>query len=717
MDVECTTSEGKSTPDCHCDKHANESKLLCCKQIIFSSVRPVPMRVHVQGYTGRHYCPRMATMNKPCYAAIKDYSAGKPALIFVASRRQTRLTAFDIISYAAHDETPKLFLGCPEDYIESISSRIQDEALRHTITFGIGLHHAGLTANDRDIVETLYLKGDIQVLVATATLAWGVNLPARLVIVKGTEFFDGKVSRYVDYPLTDVLQMIGRAGRPGFDDQGEAVVMTTEDKKIFYKNFLYKPFPLESKLSERMSENINAEIAGGTISSIVEAVGYLTWTFYARRVKANPSYYGVVSGSDDDVQGHFLSVIEETVNKLKDQGCVNHEGDDLSPTALGLACSSYYLDHRTPKQMQFGVREARKMITGMLEKDKNVPEIGNRSQLVPFRDRPEVEEMISAWLLYSLCCTHEMDELPVRHNEEILNEELSEDLMWGPDTQSLLAQGREIYYDPDVYLDPHTKAFLLVQAYLEFARLPISDYVNDTRTVVDNVPRLLAAMEYIAAEDVAAGSLELMTEFSRLRQFWTTRTLPGSDPLIQLNLSDDTIRRITSGGRGKDLMRSILDFRKSPRKKVSTLLLKLQKNSNAKAQKEIQRAVDVLYSMPLVSLKSASIKSHTEKSTGRTLGKLSLELEVHRESSARSDAQSKSDHSLSIICGTFQQGMLLSRISVMLARRGTWTITKDLDFDWSMANADGGVDGGKIVVRLLLNEVRGLDFEFVAALK
>lgn len=49
------------------------------------------------------------------------------------------------------------------------------------------------------------------VLVATATLAWGVNLPAHLVIVKGTEFFDGKTNRYVDYPLTDVLQMIGRA--------------------------------------------------------------------------------------------------------------------------------------------------------------------------------------------------------------------------------------------------------------------------------------------------------------------------------------------------------------------------------------------------------------------------------------------------------------------------------------------------------------------------
>jgi replicative superfamily II helicase len=84
-------------------------------------------------------------------------------------------------------------------------------------------------------VERLYLAGDIMVLVATATLAWGVNLPARLVIVKGTEYYDGKKSRYVDYPLTDVLQMIGRAGRPGFDTEGRAVVLVESSKKNFYK--------------------------------------------------------------------------------------------------------------------------------------------------------------------------------------------------------------------------------------------------------------------------------------------------------------------------------------------------------------------------------------------------------------------------------------------------------------------------------------------------
>lgn len=67
---------------------------------------------------------------------------------------------------------------------------LQDSNLRHTLQFGIGLHHAGLPESDRTVVETLYVAGKIQVLVATSTLAWGVNTPAHLVIVKGTEFYD-----------------------------------------------------------------------------------------------------------------------------------------------------------------------------------------------------------------------------------------------------------------------------------------------------------------------------------------------------------------------------------------------------------------------------------------------------------------------------------------------------------------------------------------------
>ena len=263
------------------------------------SVRPIPMEVHIQGFPGRHYCPRMATMNKPCYASIKEHSPTKPVIIFVASRRQTRLTALDLINLAAGDENPRLFL---HDEVDAVVETIRDAALKHCLNFGIGLHHAGLDSNDRDTVEKLFLQGTIQVLVATATLAWGVNLPAHLVIVKGTEFFDGKTHRYVDYPVTDVLQMMGRAGRPQFDTKGLAVVLVQEGKKNFYKKFLYEPFPVESCLEARLCDCLNAEIAIGTIHSVEDCIKYMEWTYYWRRLKQNPSFYNCVGGNKEEFE-------------------------------------------------------------------------------------------------------------------------------------------------------------------------------------------------------------------------------------------------------------------------------------------------------------------------------------------------------------------------------------------------------------------------------
>ena len=63
----------------------------------------------------------------------------------------------------------------------------------------------GLVERDRKTVEELYVSMKIQVLIATATVAWGVNFPTHLVIIKGTEFYDGKLKRYVDMPITDVV--------------------------------------------------------------------------------------------------------------------------------------------------------------------------------------------------------------------------------------------------------------------------------------------------------------------------------------------------------------------------------------------------------------------------------------------------------------------------------------------------------------------------------
>ena len=80
------------------------------------------------------------------------------------------------------------------------------------------MHHAGLVESDRRIVEHLFVERKIQILVSTSTTAWGLNTPTRLVVIKGTEYYDAKLHKYVDMPITDILQMMGRAGRPQFDN-------------------------------------------------------------------------------------------------------------------------------------------------------------------------------------------------------------------------------------------------------------------------------------------------------------------------------------------------------------------------------------------------------------------------------------------------------------------------------------------------------------------
>eukprot|EP00535_Pseudo-nitzschia_heimii_P010983 CAMPEP_0197196504 /NCGR_PEP_ID=MMETSP1423-20130617/32390_1 /TAXON_ID=476441 /ORGANISM="Pseudo-nitzschia heimii, Strain UNC1101" /LENGTH=2164 /DNA_ID=CAMNT_0042650305 /DNA_START=86 /DNA_END=6580 /DNA_ORIENTATION=+ len=680
------------------------------------SIRPVPTTVHVQGYPGKHYCPRMATMNKPCYAAIKQYSPDRPSLIFVASRRQTRLTAFDLISFAAGDQDPKMFLDCDDAYIESIATSIQDEALRHTITFGIGLHHAGLSSGDRDIVERLYLSGEIRILVATATLAWGVNLPARLVIVKGTEYFDGKVSRYVDYPLTDVLQMIGRAGRPGFDTEGTAVVLCESSKKNFYKKFLYTPFPVESCLRDRLCENLNAEIATGTVNSTLDAVGYLMWTFFARRVKANPSYYGAKSSSSEHVE-EFLSLVANTaLNQLRNEGCVDiDENDDVKASTLGKACSEFYLDHKTPKQMQFGLRHCAKLIA---DENPSIDDSGKGHSLRPLVRSDRLDEVSIAWLLYTLCATHEFDELPVRHNEEFLNEELSETVMWGPDTSAVLSKdGRAGYIDPEVYEDSHTKGFLLVQAHLERARLPISDYINDSKTVMDSVPRLLAAMHFISSREGNNSSFDVLCQLIRAKQLISTRSTLKTNPGVQLPGMNDSSFKILMNklngqkkGQGGDRKNepshnSLWNLRQFPRNAVAEALKRCRKGT---FKAPFQKILSSLYGMPLITLKEGKVYHEVDKATGKGLGTLRLSLSIEREKPRGDDFTT-----LSLVAGTFASQKLLASSEIPISRSGSWTVEKRLQFDWKLANADGGEDGAKVVLRLLLDNARGLDSEIV----
>ncbi|KAJ8643830.1 hypothetical protein MRB53_005578 [Persea americana] len=415
------------------------------------SVRPVPLEVHIQGYPGKFYCPRMNSMNKPAYAAICTHSPTKPVLIFVSSRRQTRLTALDLIQHAASDEQPRQFLNMSEDLLEMVLSQVTDQNLRHTLQFGVGLHHAGLKDKDRSLVEELFANNKIQVLVCTSTLAWGVNLPAHLVIIKGTEYYDGKGKRYVDFPITDILQMMGRAGRPQYDQHGKAVILVHEPKKSFYKKFLYEPFPVESSLREQLHNHFNAEIVSGTISHKEDAVHYLTWTYLFRRLVFNPSYYGLEDAESETINSYLSRLVQNTLEDLEDSGCIKMNENTVEPLMLGSIASQYYLSYTTVSM--FGSN------------------ISSNTSLEVF--------------LHILSGASEYQELPVRHNEENINESLSEKVPYPVDKHCLD--------------DPHVKANLLFQAHFSRLEMPISDYVTDLKSVMDQSIRIIQAMIDISA--------------------------------------------------------------------------------------------------------------------------------------------------------------------------------------------------------------------------
>jgi activating signal cointegrator complex subunit 3 len=452
------------------------------------SVRPVPMRCHIAGYPGRHYCPRMATMNKPVYNAIVEKSPTKPVIVFVSSRRQTRLTAMALINFLLLENNTAKFVRMTAEEIVHTQGLIGDPHLKHCVQFGIGMHHAGLTEGDRTVIEDLFRSARLQILIATSTLAWGVNFPAHLVIVKGTEFYDGKTKSYVDFPITDVLQMIGRAGRPQYDTEGVAQVLCHEPKKSFYRKFLYDPFPVESSLHKQLHAHINAEIVSGTISTRQDAVDYLTWTYLFRRLVKNPSYYGVEDPSPKALTVFLSNLINKILYDLEQSGCI--EGPDpadededpnaLKYTVLGRICSYYYLSHLTAQLFDARVNA----------------------------DSAHVD------LLKVVCEAQEFAELPVRHNEDKMNLELARSVPLPIDARNAES--------------PHVKAYLLFQAHYARAALPISDYNTDQKSAIDNSIRVIQALVDVTANNghlhAALRAMTLMQCMVQAR-WWNDHTL------------------------------------------------------------------------------------------------------------------------------------------------------------------------------------------------
>ncbi|KAF4875021.1 putative helicase mug81 [Colletotrichum siamense] len=472
------------------------------------SVRPVPLELYIDGFPEtRGFCPLMQSMNRPTFLAVKTHSPDKPVIVFVPSRRQTRLTAKDLINYCGMEDNPRRFLHMDEDDLQLNLARVKDDALKEAISFGIGLHHAGLVESDRQLAEELFLNNKIQILVATSTLAWGVNLPAHLVVVKGTQFYDAKIEGYKDMDLTDVLQMLGRAGRPQFDNSGVARIFTQDAKKDFYKHFLHTGFPVESSLHTVLDNHLCAEVSAETVVTKQDALDYLTWTFFFRRLHKNPSYYGLEISAEEHnsiaaqtmANDYMIEMIDKSLGELAKSSCVEvFPNGDVDPTPFGKIMSYYYLSHKTIRHL---VKHAKAQAS--------------------FLD-------VLSWMSRAT----EYDELPVRHNEDLINDELSRNLTYSGNSFGL------------PMWDPHVKAFLLLQAHMSRISLPITDYVGDQTSVLDQAIRIIQASIDVLTE---LGHLSSCLEFIKLLQCIKSARWPTDHPASILpGVGVDTLKNDTS---------------------------------------------------------------------------------------------------------------------------------------------------------------------------
>ncbi|KAF8132804.1 Sec63 Brl domain-containing protein [Boletus edulis] len=214
-------------------------------------------------------------MNEVCYEKLLDQAGKNQTLVFVHSRKETAKTAKFIRDMAIEKETITQF-----------------------------------------------------VLVCTATLAWGVNLPAHTVTIKGTQIYNPERGRWVELSSQDVLQMLGHAGRPRYDTYGEGIIITNHSELQYYLSLMNQQLPIESQFVSKLADNLNAEIMLGTVRNRDEAVQWLGYTYLYMRMLKSPGLYGV------------------GVNYQEDNDGLVQKRTDIS-TELGCIASHYYVTHNS----------------------------------------------------------------------------------------------------------------------------------------------------------------------------------------------------------------------------------------------------------------------------------------------------------------------------------------------------------------------------------
>jgi activating signal cointegrator complex subunit 3 len=274
-------------------------------------------------------------------------------MVFVHARNATVSTAERLRDLATQEGTIDEFKSEDHPYFmvgQKAMEKARSKQVKDLFGFGLAVHHAGLLRPDRNLVESLFSKGVIKVLCCTATLAWGVNLPAHAVVIRGTQLYDAQKGSFIDLGILDVMQIFGRAGRPQFDTFGEATLITTHDKLTHYLGMMTRQLPIESRFVSHIADHLCAEVSLGTVATIEEAVKWISYTYLFVRMRRNPMVYGI-SQRERDMDPELLEKRLELAHKAaraldaaRMVRFVERTGF-LHATDLGRVASFFYIRH------------------------------------------------------------------------------------------------------------------------------------------------------------------------------------------------------------------------------------------------------------------------------------------------------------------------------------------------------------------------------------
>jgi helicase len=276
------------------------------------------------------------TNNDAVNLALNVVKTGGQALVFASSRKNAAGIAKKIADHTNEvlSKPAKRALQVEAEKVLSADEKTRiSESLSELVRCGVAFHHAGLAGPHRKIIENLFKQGKIKVLASTPTLAFGVNLPARTVIVQDYRRYE---PGYGNYPISvlEYKQMAGRAGRPKYDKNGESILIskTADESDYLMENFvLAKPERIWSRLAVEkiLRGHVLATLASEFAHTENGVYDFFAKTFYAHQY---------------DVKA-IKSIIAKILKYLHDQEMIYYiDATNIVATKFGKRISELYID-------------------------------------------------------------------------------------------------------------------------------------------------------------------------------------------------------------------------------------------------------------------------------------------------------------------------------------------------------------------------------------